>query len=759
VRDPASLVQFSFQYPRDPPLNSFGLASYERYRDGNHVFSDVFGLQPLNTQARNGEEPIVGQIVTGNFFQALGVRPALGRLLTTSDDPPGAMPVAVVSWPYWNARFNGDHRVLGSVIDLVDIRVPVPLHATVVGVAEPAFSGIVAGYRPDVCISLSAVPDALRARVGLSLVARLKPGVLIEQARAEVRVLDRASIDALAKRDPQWRRVVVDVTPARTGLDTPLHQQFGGPLLLLMTMVGSVLLLACVNIGGLLLARGAARQHEMAVRVSLGAGHLRIVRQVLTESLMLAGVGGFLGVAGARLGATMLMRLMIAGTRSPGPPPRLDIALDTRVLTFTFAITVLTALLFGLVPAIAAFVSAPAPALRHGSAAAPRSRRVFGNGLVVAQVAISLALMSVSQLSVAHLRHLRDYSLGFDRNHVLLVSINTSRAQNREQLAAIYRTLVPGLQTIPGVRAVAASATVPSAQGAASRFVRAEGFDEPAQDKSRAALNWVSPNYFATFRTPLLAGREFRDADMDQPRRAIINDALARRYFAGRNPIGLHLWLENERDPYEVVGLVGNAKYQDDIRLAAPPTVYLFAPMSRGSTTLSLRTDGNPIAVAANARQIASNLLGPDAVQRVTTLADQVDTALVPERLMAILSALFGAIGALLAAIGLYGLLTYIVARRTKEIGIRMTLGATRGDVMQMIVRGALALVVAGLVVGAPLAFWSTRLAAAAIENASGNRVAMAAAGAAMVAVAALAAWMPTHRATRVEPVIALRSE
>jgi predicted permease len=367
--------------------------------------------------------------------------------------------------------------------------------------------------------------------------------------------------------------------------------------------------------------------------------------------------------------------------------------------------------------------------------------------------------MSVSQLSVAHLRHVRDYSLGFDRHDVLLISVNTSRAQNRDQLAAIYRTLVPRLQTIPGVRAVAASATTPSAQGAASRFLRAEGFDEPAQDRSRASLNWVSPNYFATFRTPLRAGREFRDGDMDMPRRVIVNEALARRYFAGRDPIGFHVWLENERDPYEIVGVVGDAKYNDDIRLPAPPTVYVFAPMSRGSTTLSVRTDGNPIAVAANARRIASDVLGPDAVRQVTTLADQVDAALVPERLMAMLAAFFGAVGALLAAIGLYGLLAYTVARRTREIGIRMALGATRGDVMRMIVRGALAVVVAGLVVGAPVAFWSTRLAAAAIENASGSRVPLAAAGTAMIAVAALAAWMPARRATRVEPVIALRSE
>jgi predicted permease len=759
VRDPASLVQFTFQYPRDPPLNMFSLADYERYRDGNDVFSNLFGLAALMTEPRAGDDPIAAEVVTGNFFQALGVRPALGRVLAVSDDTAGASAAAVLSWRFWKTRYNGDPKVLGSVVDIQDTRVPVPMHVTVVGVAEPKFSGIVVGYQPDVWISLSAVPAAMRARVALALAARLEPGASIEQARAEMRVLDRPRIDALAQRDPQWLRVVLDVTPARTGLSTPLHQQFGGPLLLLMTMVGGVLLLACVNIGSLLLARGAARQQEMAVRVSLGAGRFRIARQVLTESLLLAAMGGVLGIAGARFGATMLMRIMLSGTRSPGPSPHLDIPLDARVLMFTVGVTAVAALLFGLMPAIAAYVWAPAPALRQTGVAQPRSRRLFGNGLVVAQVAISLALVSVSQLSIAHLRHLRDRSLGFDRNGVLLISINTSRAQDRQQLAALYQAIVPRLEAIPGVRAVAASGTTPGAPGAASRYLQAEGFDEPAQDRRRASLNWVSPDYFATYGTPLVAGRDFRDADLGQPRRIIVNQTLARRYFAGRDPIGLHVWLENERDPYEIVGVAGDAKYQD-VRLAAPPTVYLFAPMSRGSTTLSVRTDVSPIAVAAGARRIITEVLGADSVRRVTTLAEQVDADVVPERLMAILGGFFGVVGALLAAIGLYALLAYTVARRTKEIGIRMALGATSRDVIRMIGRSGVTLVAIGFVVGAPVAVWGTRIAATAIEDTSGSGVpAVATAVVAMLVVAALAAFMPAHRATRVEPLIALRSE
>jgi putative ABC transport system permease protein len=759
VRDPASLVQFTFHYPLDPPLNMFGIANYERFRDGNHVFSDLFGLAPLDTRSRSGEEPIAAQVVTGNFFEALGVRPALGRVVTSSDDQPGAGPVAVVSWQYWKNRLNGDPRVLGTVIDLVDARLPAPMPVTIVGVTEPAFSGIVVGYRADVWMSLSGVPAAMRSRASLSLVARLKPGASIDQARAEMRVLDQPSLDALAHNDPQWRQAVIEVTPARTGLDTPLQQQFGRPLLLLLALVGGLLLLACANIGSMLLARGATRQHEMAVRVSLGAGRLRIMRQVLTESLLLASAGSVLGVIGARFAATMLMRTMIAATRSPGPPPRLDIPLDARVLAFTVLAAAASAVVFGLAPAIAAFVSAPANALRHGRGVQPRSRRLFGNGLVVGQVSISLALLTVAQLYIGHLRDLRGPSLGFDRNGVLLMSVNTERARTREQLVALHSELVARLQAIPGVRSVATSGTTPLALGAASRFLRADGFDEPTAGRMRVALNWVSPHYFATYGTPLLAGRDFRDADIEQPRRVIVNQAVARRYFAGRDPVGSRIWLENERDPYEIVGVVGDAKYSD-IHTEARTIVYVFTPMSRGSTNLSLRATVRPTAIAAAARRAVDETLGPDSVRRVTTLVDQVDASIVPERLMATLSGFFGCVGALLAAIGLYGLIAYGVAQRTKEIGIRIALGATRGDVTRMVLANAGWLVAGGLLVGAPAAFWSKRIAATMLENLpSGGVLPIGIGVAAMIAVALIAAYVPARRATRVEPLSALRTE
>jgi predicted permease len=337
--------------------------------------------------------------------------------------------------------------------------------------------------------------------------------------------------------------------------------------------------------------------------------------------------------------------------------------------------------------------------------------------------------------------------------------VDTSRARNPEQFASLYRDVVARLQAVPGVDSVAASGMTPISGAAGSRFLRAEGFDQPAHDRRRVSLNGVSSNYFATYGTPLLAGRDFHDADRDQPRRVIVNQALARHYFAGRDPIGRHVWLDDDRDAYEIVGVAGDAKYQD-VRIPAPPIVYLFAPMSRGSSDFSLRTSIRPTAVAADARRIVNDVFGTDSVRRVRPLAEQVDASIVPERLLAILAGFFGGVGALLVAIGLFGLLAYTVARQTKEIGIRVALGATRGDVIRMVVASAGWLVSGGLLLGAPAAFWSTRLAASIVEHLpTRGGMPIAPAAAAVVAVALVAAYVPARRAARVEPVIALRSE
>jgi predicted permease len=757
VRDPASLVQFTWQYPGDPPLNLFSVQNYEAYRDHGSAFSELMGLAVLSPDARVQGERGGGEVVTGNFLEALGVRPAAGRILSSSDDRPGAPAAAVISWRYWRARYNLDQRVLDGSIEVEDPRLPAPMHATVVGVAARDFTGVIVGDEPDVWLSFASLPAAARSRPGLSLLARLKPGISIDQAQAEMRVLDRDRIEGFAARDPQWRQVAIDVKPARAGLSTPLQDQFGGPLRVVLALVGILLLLACANIGGLLLARGSARRHEMAIRVSLGAGRFRLVRQGLTESLLLAAIGSATGLVVARAAAGPLLRMVVAGTRSLGPVPMIEVALDGRVLLFTVLVATAAALLFGMVPAWAAFVSAPVQALRTGRGQQGSSWRL-GRGLVAAQIALSLALVSVSQLYVSHLSRLRDRSLGFDPAGVLLVSVTTARpGVSREQQAALLAAALDRLRALHGVENATMSGMTPTSGAAGSRFVRAEGFDEPAQARRRVSLNTIGPTYFDTYRTPILAGRPFRDAD-GPARRVIINQALARHYFAGRDPVGLRLWFDNDRDPVEIVGVVADAKYQD-VRIAAPPTAYV-PFVSSGGADVSVRTTGAPEAMAADVRRVLEEALGAASVQRATTLAEQVDASIVPERLLATLSGFFGGVGVLLAAIGLYGLLSYVVTRRTHEIGIRMALGATRDDVMRMVLKSALWLAIAGCAAGAPVAIWGERIAAGMLEHLPpGGPWPVPAAAAAMVAVALVAAYVPARRATRIEPLTALRVE
>jgi len=759
VRDPGGLVQFTWQYPADPPVNFFTVDNYELYRDHNHVFSDLAGLAPFVSASQGDAPALNGEIVTGNFFQMLGARSALGRLLDSHDDVTG--PAAVVSWAYWKDRFNLDPRILGSSIDgeYRTHRVPLTIHATVVGVADRDFFGVIVDDKPDVWISMAGVPRG----AGLSLIARLKDGVSIEQAAAEMRVLDRPRIEGYAHRDPQWRQVVLNVTSARAGLSTPLHQQFATPLAIVMMIVGALLLLACANIGSMLLARTAARRHEMALRVSLGAGRVRIARQTLTESLVLAAGGGFVGLVAGRFGVRVLLRIVTSGTRGLGPQPRLDVALDTRVLVFTTAVTLAAALLFGLIPAFTAFVSAPIAVLKRGIGDwRPRARFSLGGGLVVAQIALSLALLTVSELYVAHLWHLRDRSLGFEPNGVLLLSAGVPQNSGRtpDDVRARFKEALARLQAIPGVRSATLSGMTPISGAAGSRFVTVEGFQEAAQARRRVSLNTVAPGYFETLQTPLLAGRDFASADESGPRVVIVNEAMVRHYLSGRDPLGKHVLFEGDTQPYQIIGVVADAKYQD-VRTPAPATIYFHQfRQSITSADFALRTSVSGSSIAPVARRAIEDALGSGSVRRVTTLAEQVDASIVPERLMATLASFFGGVAALLAAIGLYGLLAYTVARRTSEIGIRMALGATRGNVTGMVLGGTGRLVSIGFAAGVPLAFWSQRLAASRLENLrSGGAVAIFSGTAVLAAVALIAAYVPVRRAIRVDPLTALRSE
>ncbi len=448
VREPEQLVELVNQYPGEPLGSFFSLASYEYFQAHNHVFSALTGVQhPYRFHVRgDGLEPGVAdaECVTGNFFRMLGVKAAIGRLIDPGDDRAGNTDsaVAVLSWSYWRSRFNLDPAIVGKRVVVEDT----PL--TVVGVAPPDFFGLQVGAEPDIWLPLSAHrlidPGARIGLGGLGLVGRLKPTVSIEQARAEMAVLFRFTLEERirASQDPLVRKLSFGVIPAGEGVYTGLQDRFAKPLLALMAVVALLLLIACANVAGMFLARGAARQHEMALRVSLGAGRLRLVRQVLTESLLLSAAGGVAGIIVAYFGADALVGIITSG-RFIGPPPRIEIHAvpDPRVLLFTGAIAVLTGVLFGLAPAWSAFSSAPASSLRDtGRAGETRRRRSFGKSLVVAQVALSVGLLSAAGLFIRNLSNLEQLDLGFRRDHVLLMTLDPAHGGNSDdQLSRAYR--------------------------------------------------------------------------------------------------------------------------------------------------------------------------------------------------------------------------------------------------------------------------------------------------------------------------------
>jgi predicted permease len=762
VRDPAQLVELLHRYPGEPHLNGFSWQAYQLMQEHNRVFNGLIAAahQPFHIRGEGLEAQTVdGAYVDGTFFPVLGVKPEIGRLIGPEDNHAGdSSAIAVVSWSYWKRQFSLDPAILGKQIFVENVPV------TVVGVTQRNFSGLQAEATQDFWLPLAIAPPALRSSYGgsLWLVGRLKPGVSMEQARAEMAVLYESTLDEQARitNNPYLRKMKFEMESAAAGL-SQLREEWAKPLLLLMAVVGLLLLLACTNIASLLLARGAARESEMALRISLGASRFRLIRGGLTESLLLSLTGSVLGVFLAYFGAGAFVRIILAAKRI-GPPIEFQVRTDGTVLLFTAAIALLTGLLCGLFPALRALRSVPSSSLRNTSRSGEtRHRRLLGKSLVVAQVALSVVLLSAAGLFVGHLSNLEHLDLGFQRDHVLLVTLDPSGSgYEGERLSRAYQDLLTRLEAIPGVRSATICAASPISGAGANRGATVEGYQPKPGEIRNLTENWVAPKYFETLGTPILAGRDFNLSDQGHARVAIINKTMAGYYFGDGNAIGKHVRFDDDDHPYEIVGVVGDSKYYE-IREATWHTIYLDTfQESDPASHFALRTNVNPATVVPDVRRVVRALLKTVSVGRITTLDEQVDATIVPERLIATLSGWFGALGSALAAIGLYGLLAYTLARRINEIGIRMALGATRSDVTRMVLRDALTMVGTGLVIGVPLALWGKRLAASLIQDLPAeNAIPIAFGALGMIAVASLAAYLPARRAARVDPMEALRHE
>jgi predicted permease len=763
------------------PDRSWQLFSYPFYREverSGDAFTGVAAMMslPNNTRAAvsgsRDSEAVSTRLVSGTYFDVLGVKPAAGRTFTDAEDQtPGANPVAVMSYSWWQRRFGGDPSAVGKTIAIG------ATVYTIIGAAPPEFFGTTVGDSPDLWIPLAMnaqLPPAWggeEARTGplfqsLYILARLKPGVTEAQAGARVNLMFKQNLRSIAGSSPSARdlnairRASIELTPGGRGLSR-IRRQFSTSLWLLMGAVGLVLLIACANIANLLLARAAGRQREIAVRLTLGAGRMRLIRQMLTESVLLAVVGGGAGVAFAAWAGRLLVRMVSTG--SAALP--LQTGLDGTVLVFTTLLSLATGILFGLAPALRATrVDLSAPLKEGRAAGLARTRSLLAKALIVSQVALSAVLLIGAGLFIRSLVNLRHVSTGFDKENVLLVETDKTALGYKNddpRLTMVYRQVEQRVSQIPGVRAAAFSMFT---------FRRGEWTDSaypsgrPAPPESRREIhnNLVGPAFFTAMGIPVTLGRTFNLNDTAKsPKVAIVNETMARIFFPGETPIGLRFGLSPEQSgEFEVVGVVKDAKYENLRETPTPMAFYPDAQRVQFLGSLVVRHAGDQRAIVPAIRRAVAEVSRNLPITEVNTLAGEVDDSLVSDRLTARLSSFFGLLALLLASIGIYGVLSYAVARRTSEVGLRMALGAPRSSVVWLVMRDVLLLVTIGLGIGVPAALAGERLISGLLYGLPGlDAVSILAAIAILAAVAGFAAYWPARRASLVDPAIALRYE
>ncbi len=767
VRNPAELVQVLL-VEQGRRGDSFGYPAIRGLAARTDVFEGLCGFSgaSFNVTSREGIERVSGAWVTGGYYQTLGLTAVAGRLLTPDDDLPGAPPAAVLSYAYWESRFARNFGAVGQTIQIEGTPV------RIAGVGPPGFSGANVGEVADLTLALAALPQLIPERAPqlesgsqwLRVLARPRPGVSIAQAKARLAVIwpQMASVATTPQMNPKRREVLlassIDLIPGGTGYSY-LRRQFQQPLLVLLGATGLVLLIACANFANLLLARGAARSREIALRFAIGARRGRIVRQLLTESVMLSSIGAALGIGLAGLASRSLVVLLSSGHAAV----QLDLEPDARVLLFTSAVALATGILFGLVPALRATAAGPGPALKGGLAVAARTRSRLLPALVIFQVALSLVLLIGAGLFAGTLRNLERLDPGFRHEGVLLVNLNAQRAGYRgPRLATLYEDLLGRFRRLPGVADASLSSNIPLSGGYWSEPVSING--QPPTKES-VQVNSVTSRFFETMGTPLVLGRDFTARDGEgAPAVAIVNETFVRRYFPDGHPLGQQIAIARQASrPMQIVGVVADT-VAFSLREPAPPYLYLpyfQYPAAIGFATFEIRANGSLARPAALVRdEIRAQFPGIPAHVQVEPLTAQVERTLAQERLLAALGACFGGLALILAAVGLYGLLAYTVTRLTNEIGIRIALGAERGEVLWLVLKSALKLLTAGVVLGLPAAWAGSRLVASMLFGLTAtDPLTIAGATVLLGATAVVAALLPARRASRVDPMVALRYE
>ena len=770
VEKPEQLTMVLAERPGRQPDDGFTNALWESIRDQQDVFSGVFAWStPKQFDFAQGQvaQRVRGLMLSGDYFSTLGIAPAAGRLISRADDLRGCAPIAVLSYAFWQAHFARAPSALGEVVSLN--------RATfqIVGVSAPGFFGLEVGKQFDVAIPLCAAAlfdkrnlDS-RSRWWLSIIGRQKPGMTPEQVRAGLEALSpgvmRASVPGgTADQQQEFLRRKLVPSPAARG-PSNLRRTFGQPLNMLMAFVALVLLIACANIAGLILARATARAKEIAIRTALGASRARIVRQLLTESLLLSALGAGLGLLLARWGTGLL----VASLTTDQNPVFVDLSLDGRVLGFTAGVAVLTGILAGLAPALRSTHASLMGAMK--SQQAPIGGRVpfrGGRWIVAGQIALSLVLLVGAGLLLRTFVTLFTLDAGFDRNGVLVA---TARApwfaedtvkMPPEQRAATYDEIGRRLRALPGVTSVARAFTTPI--GDDNWFEPVSPGREGTSSQATGTFNFVSPEYLRTLRTPLLAGRDFDDRDTKTSAPvAIVNESAARKFFPGVIAIGRHFRKPSQAAPIEIVGVVKDSKYES-LREVIPPTFFLPAvqvqPRAQAEEFL-IRTSTPPSALIPSVRS-AIRELNSEVPLNIHTLAEQVADNLVQERLLATLSGFFGGLALLLAMVGLYGVLSYFVTQRQVEFGIRMALGAERGSILRLVMRDVVVVLAVGVATGLAAALASVKMLERMLFGLEPrDAMTMAAAACLLSGMALLAGYLPARRATRADPMIALRSE